>query len=349
MKSISNLHCKIYSKSRLIVYSLLLAIFAIACNTNQPAKKIVSDPLPSWNEGKTKSAIIDFVNDVTNPNSANFINVADRIAAFDNDGNLWSEQPAYFQLFFAIDRVRQLAPEHPEWKTQEPFKSLLENNMEEFAASGEHGILEVVMATHTGMSVDEFEAIVKNWLASAKHPRFNRPYSDLVYQPMLELLDYLRANNFKTFIVSGGGIEFMRPWVEGVYGIPKDQVVGSSIKTKFAWKDGQPVIERLPEMDFIDDKEGKPLGINKFIGRRPVFASGNSDGDLAMLQWTAAGEGKRFILYLHHTDEVREWAYDRESHFGKLDKGLDEANEKGWTVIDMKNDWKVVYPFELKN
>jgi len=334
------------STKTLIILGLFLQMFLFACTNKATTEKIGSDPLPSWNDGKTKSAIIDFVNDVTNPQSANFIEVADRIATFDNDGNLWLEQPVYFQLFFAIDRVKQLAPEHPEWKSEEPFKSLLENNLEEFAKSGEHGILEVVMATHAGMTTDEFEVIVKDWLATAKHPRFNRPYTDLVYQPMLELLDYLRANDFKTFIVSGGGIEFMRPWVEEVYGIPKNQVVGSSIKTKFVFKDGLPVIERLPEIDFIDDKEGKPLGINRFIGRKPVFASGNSDGDLAMLQWTAAGEGKRFVMYLHHTDDVREWAYDRNSSIGRLDKGLDEATEKGWTVIDMKNDWKVIYPFE---
>ena len=341
-----------HPKFKLYNYTLLAIafFFIVSCTTTTTSKMDMGMdyPLPSWNKGKTKSAIIDFVNDVTNPQSPNFIEVADRIATFDNDGNLWSEQPAYFQSFFAIDRVKKLAPEHPEWKTQEPYKSILEDNMAEFAKSGEHGILEIVMGTHAGMSTDEFEDIVKEWLATAKHPRFNRPFTDLVYQPMLELLDYLRANDFKTFIVSGGGIEFMRPWVEGVYGIPKDQVVGSSIKTRFVINDGKPVIERLPEMDFIDDKEGKPLGINKFIGRRPVFASGNSDGDLAMMQWTAAGKGKRFILYLHHTDDVREWAYDRNSSFGRLDKGLDEAAENGWTVIDMKNDWKVIYPFELE-
>lgn len=325
----------------------IVFVFLAACTVTQQEEKVESDPLPSWNEGSTKSEIMDFVSDVTDPSSTNFIKIEDRIATFDNDGNLWSEQPAYFQLFFAIDRVKKLAPEHPEWKSQEPFKSLLEDNLAEFAKFGEHGILEVVMASHAGMSTEEFEEIAKEWLASAKHPRFNKPYTDLVYQPMLELLDYLRANDFKTFIVSGGGIEFMRPWVEEVYGIPKDQVVGSSIKTEFAIEDGKALIKRLPEIDFIDDKEGKPLGINKFIGRRPVFASGNSDGDLAMMQFTASGEGKRFMLYLHHTDEVREWAYDKNSHIGRLDKGLTEAEEKGWTVIDMKNDWKVIYPFEL--
>lgn len=311
------------------------------------AKSVRTDPLPSWNDGATKTAIIDFVSDVTNAESKNFIDIADRIATFDNDGNLWSEQPAYFQLFFAIDRVKQLAPEHPEWKIEQPFKAVLEDDMATLAEQGEHGILGLVMATHSGITTEEFEIIVKDWLSSAKHPRFNRPYTDLVYQPMLELIDYLRANDFKTFIVSGGGIEFMRPWVEEVYGIPRNQVIGSSIKTEFVIKDGIPVINRLPEIDFIDDKAGKPIGIHKFIGRKPVFASGNSDGDLQMLQWTASGDGLRFMLYLHHTDSIREWAYDRDSHIGRLDKGLDEAKEKGWTVIDMKEDWKIIYPFEL--
>jgi len=306
-----------------------------------------TDPLPSWNEGVTKMAIIDFVTDVTKAESENFIDIADRIATFDNDGNLWSEQPAYFQLFFAIDRIKALAPQHPEWKTEQPFKAVLENNMEELAQQGEHGLVELVMASHAGNTTEEFEAIVKEWLATAKHPRFDRPYTDLVYQPMLELLDFLRANDFKTFIVSGGGIDFMRPWVEEVYGIPRDQVVGSIIVKEFVNEDGNPVIKRLGKLEFNNDKEGKPIGIQKFIGRKPVFASGNSDGDLPMLQWTASGDGLRFMLYLHHTDSIREWAYDRESHIGRLDKGLDEAKEKGWTVINMKEDWKVIYPFEF--
>jgi len=306
-----------------------------------------TDPLPSWNEGVTKTAIIDFVNDVTKAESENFIDITDRIATFDNDGNLWSEQPAYFQLFFAIDRIKALAPQHPEWITEQPFKAVLENNMEELAQQGEHGLVELVMASHAGNTTEEFEAIVKEWLATAKHPRFDRPYTDLVYQPMLELLDFLRANDFKTFIVSGGGIDFMRPWVEEVYGIPRDQVVGSIIVKEFVNEDGNPVIKRLGKLEFNNDKEGKPIGIQKFIGRKPVFASGNSDGDLPMLQWTASGDGLRFMLYLHHTDSIREWAYDRESHIGRLDKGLDEAKEKGWTVINMKEDWKVIYPFEF--
>lgn len=330
----------------------MICVF-VACTSNtetkesepsQPAE--ITDPLPSWNNGTTKSAILDFVKDVTNVTGENFIPVADRIATFDNDGNLWSEQPAYFQLFFAMDRIKAMAPDHPEWKTEQPFKAVLENDTKELAKHGEHGLLKLVMVSHAGMTTTEFEAIVKDWLKTAKHPRFDRPYTDLVYQPMLELLQYLRENDFKTFIVSGGGIEFMRPWVEEVYGIPPDQVVGSSIKTEFDYNNGNPVIRRLAELDFIDDKAGKPVGIHKFIGRKPVFASGNSDGDLQMMQWTASNDFKSFMLYLHHTDADREWAYDRDSHIGKLDKGLDEAAEKGWTVIDMKKDWNKIYPFE---
>jgi len=330
---------------------IAILIVSVACNSIiEPNEKKLSDtkeikdPLPSWNEGKTKEAIINYVNDVTNIESENFIPVSERIATFDNDGNLWSEQPAYFQLFFAIDRIKALAPDHPEWKTQQPFKAVLDDDMKELAKHGEHGLLELVMASHAGMTTEEFEQIVKEWLTTAKHPRFERPFTDLVYQPMLELLQYLRDNEFKTFIVSGGGIEFMRPWVEGVYGIPPDQVVGSSIKTEFDYNNGNPVIRRLAEIDFIDDKDGKPIGIHKFIGQKPVFASGNSDGDLQMMQWAASNSHKSFMLYLHHTDAEREWAYDRESHVGRLDKGLDEAHEKGWTIIDMKNDWKVIYP-----
>jgi phosphoglycolate phosphatase-like HAD superfamily hydrolase len=330
---------------RYIVSAIFILITLNSCKISDPNP---ADSLPSWNDGLSKDAIIGFVNEITDENSPNFVPAAERIATFDNDGTLWSEQPAYFQLFFAIDRVKALAPEHPEWKTEQPFKAVLENDMKALAASGEHGLLELVMATHAGMTTDEFEQIVKAWLATAKHPRFNRPFTDLVYQPMLELLDYLRANGFKTFIVSGGGIEFMRPWVEEVYGIPPEQVVGSVIKTKFELRDGKPVLMRLPELDFIDDKAGKPVGIHKFIGRRPIAAFGNSDGDLQMLQWTDSGKGKRLLVYIHHTDAEREWAYDRDSHIGRLDKGLDVAKEKGWTVVDMKQDWKVIYPFDLK-
>jgi hypothetical protein len=337
------------------IYILLISIVLFSCKEKVDSTEIstsideIVDPLPSWKDGATKQAIMNYVNDVTTEGNANFIPVSERIATFDNDGNLWSEQPAYFQLFFAMDRVKALAPEHPEWKTTQPYQSVLENDMKTLMSYGEHGLIEIVMATHAGNTVGEFEQIVKDWLATAKHPRFDRPYTDLVYQPMLELLNYLQENNFKTFIVSGGGIEFMRPWVESVYGIPKDQVVGSSIKTEFVMVEGTPEIKRLPALDFIDDKDGKPLGIHKFIGRKPVFASGNSDGDLQMLQWTDSNSYPSFQLYLHHTDAEREWAYDKNSSVGRLDKGLVEANEKGWTVIDMKNDWKVVYPFELKN
>jgi len=335
------------------ILSLLFVLFIlVGCNDNTKNEekttettKTTVDPLPSWNEGETKQSILDYVNSVTTEGE-DFIPISDRIATFDNDGNLWSEQPAYFQLFFAIDRIKALAPEHPEWKTTQPYQSVLENDMEKLMSYGEHGLIKIVMATHAGNTVAEFEKIVKDWLATAKHPRFNKPYNELVYQPMLELLDYLRANDFKTFIVSGGGIEFMRPWVEEVYGIPKDQVVGSSIKTEFVIEDGMAKIVRLPELDFIDDKAGKPVGINKFIGRKPVFASGNSDGDLQMLQYTDSNTHKSFQLYLHHTDADREWAYDSESHVGRLDKGLDYAEENNWTVIDMKEDWKVVYPFD---
>jgi hypothetical protein len=333
--------------SSLSILVVLAVAFIDSCSPSSPENELTQDPLPSWNEGETKTTIINFVQEVTDKQSQYFIDIPDRIAVFDNDGNLWSEKPVYFQLFFAADRVKALAPEHPEWKTLQPFQSLLENDLNTFSTFGEHGILEVVMATHAGNSTEEFEKIVKDWLSTAKHPRFNRPFTEFVYQPMLELIDYLQKNDFKTFIVSGGGIEFMRPWVEQVYGIPRDQVIGSSIKTEFVIKDGKPVIIRLPEVDFIDDKEGKPIGINKFIGRKPILCSGNSDGDLAMMQYTASGEGLRFMLYLHHTDSIREWAYDRNSSVGRLDKGLDEAKEKGWTIINMKEDWKVVYPFEL--
>lgn len=269
---------------------------------------------------------------------------AERIAVFDNDGCLWSEQPAYFQLLFAIDRIRELAPDHPEWKDQQPFKAVLDNDMKALAAAGEHGLLELVMASHAGMTTVAFEKVVRDWLASARHPTTGKPYTAMVYQPMLEVLDYLRANGFKTFIVSGGGIEFMRPWTEAVYGIPPEQVIGSSIKTKFDVRDGEPVLVRLPEVNFIDDKAGKPVGINQHIGRRPVMAFGNSDGDLQMLQWTTAGTGPRIGVIVHHTDAEREWAYDRASHIGKLDKALDLAVGSGWVVVDMKNDWNKVYP-----
>jgi phosphoserine phosphatase len=309
---------------------------------------VTSDPLPSWNEGPSKRAIINFVTRVTTPGSVNFVPPEERIATFDNDGTLWSEQPMYFQLIFALDRIKKLGPQHPEWQEKQPFKAALEGDLETVFSGGEHSLLELVMASHAGNTTEEFSQTVKDWLATAKHPRFNRSYNECVYQAMLEVLAYLRANGFKTYIVSGGGIEFMRPWTEQVYGIPPEQVVGSSIKTKFEMRDGKPVLVRLPEINFIDDKEGKPVGINQHIGRRPIAAFGNSDGDLQMLQWTAAGDGPSLMVYIHHTDAEREWAYDRESHIGRLDKGLDEADTKGWMVVDMKQDWKVIYPFQMR-
>jgi len=302
------------------------------------------DPLPSWNNGKAKQSIINFVAKVTKQGSPDFVPPAERVATFDNDGTLWSEQPMYFQFLFAFDRVKALAPEHPEWKDKEPFASVLKGDVKGAFAGGKHAMLEIIMETHAGMTTDAFEKIVEAWIATAKHPTKKRPYTAMVYQPMLELLAHLRANGFKTFIVSGGGIEFMRPWVEGIYGIPPEQVVGSSIKTKYEMRDGKPVLVRLPELNFMNDKDGKPIGIHTQIGRRPIAAFGNSDGDLQMLQWTTAGPGPRFALYVHHTDSKREWAYDRDSSIGRLDKGLNEARAKGWTVVDMKQDWKVIYP-----
>jgi len=304
------------------------------------------DPLASWNDTASKRAIVEFVEQATRKGSPAFVPVPERIAVFDNDGTLWSEKPLYFQLQFAIDRVRQRAPNHPEWSTEQPLKAVLDNDQETLAASGMEGLLTLLMASHTGMTTDEFAQTVEDWLHTSQHPRFKRLYTPLVFQPMLELLDYLRDNDFKTYIVSGGGIEFMRVFAEDAYGIPPEQVIGSSIKTEFTLRNGEPVLVRLPEIDFINDKAGKPVGIHRFIGRRPIAAFGNSDGVLQMLQWTSAGKGQRFALYVHHTDDAREWAYDRASHIGRLDIGLDEAQAKGWTVVDMKRDWKRIYPFE---
>lgn len=318
-----------------LAITLLFSVMAQADN---------KDPLPSWHDGKAKQSILAFVQSVTTEGSDDFVAVPERIATFDNDGTLWAEKPMYFQLFFAIDRVKTLAPQHPEWKQQEPYASILKGDIKGALAGGEKAILELIMATHAGMTTTEFEQQVVSWLADAKHPTTGLKFTEMVYQPMLELLAYLRANDFKTFIVSGGGIEFMRPWTEQVYGIPPEQVVGSSVKTQFEMRQDIPVILRLPQLNFLDDKEGKPVAINQHIGRRPIAAFGNSDGDLQMLQWTTVGKGPRFALYVHHTDAEREWAYDRESSIGRLDKGLDEAKQKGWTVVDMKQDWRVIYP-----
>ncbi len=322
--------------------SLLAAALALLLGNAAAA----ADPLPSWNEGSTKAKIVDFVQRVTTEGSADYVPAAERIATFDNDGALWAEQPMYFQAFFAFDRVKQLAPDHPEWRDLEPFASILKGDAEAALAGGEKALLEIITATHTGMTSEEFTAAVNEWLTTARHPATGRPYTEMVYQPMLEFLTYLRANGFKTFIVSGGGIEFLRPWTERVYGIPPEQVVGSSVKTKYEVRDGKPVIVRLPEIDFIDDKAGKPIGIHEHLGRRPILAYGNSDGDFQMLEWTTSGDGARLGLLLHHTDANREWAYDRDSHVGRLDRGLDEASQNGWIVIDMQKDWRQVFARE---
>ncbi len=327
-----------------IVAAIRITLLAAAAAFTTVAWAQAADPLPSWNDGAAKARIVAFVKAVTDSAGKDHVAPAERVAVFDNDGTLWSEQPAYFQLQFAIDRVKALAPKHREWKTKQPFKAALEGDMKALAASGEKGLLELVMATHAGNTPEQFQKTVRDWLAVARHPKFGRPYTDLVYQPMLELLAYLRANGFKTYIVSGGGIEFVRAWSEEVYGIPPEQVIGSSIKTKYEVRDGVPTLVRLPEINFIDDKAGKPVGINQHIGRRPIAAFGNSDGDFQMLEWVTAGPGPRLGLLLHHDDAEREYAYDRKSHIGRLDRGLDEGPRRGWTIASMKNDWKTVYP-----
>ena len=314
----------------------------------QPQPAPAADPLPSWNETASKKAIVAFVGRVTKEGGPDFVPPAERIATFDNDGTLWSEKPVPFQLMFALDRVKAMAPQHPEWKSKPPFAAVLKGDMAGLAATGEKGMLGIVAATHTGMTTDEFTQAVQDWITTAKHPKTGRLYTDMVYQPMLELLSYLRANGFKTFIVSGGGVEFMRPWTERVYGIPPEQVVGSAGKMKLEVRDGKPVLVKLPELDFVDDKEGKPVGIQSRIGRRPIAAFGNSDGDMQMLEWATAGPGARFALFVHHDDAAREFAYDRADKLQQFNKGWDEAVAKGWTVVSMKDDWKVIYPGEKK-
>lgn len=305
---------------------------------------LAEDILPSWNEGASKLAITSFVEKVTREGTPDYVAPGDRIATFDNDGTLWSEQPMYFQAIYIFDRIKELAPQHPEWKDEEPFSSVLKGDLASALDGGEQALMKMVLATHSGLTTDEFDQAVRDWLSAARHPKTGRPYPKMIYQPMLELLDYLRANGFKTFIVSGGGIDFLRVFAEDVYGVPPEQVVGSSIKATYEVRDGQPVLVKIPELDFIDDKEGKPVGIHQHIGRRPLMAFGNSDGDFQMLEWTTAGIGPRFGLLVHHTDADREWAYDRHSAVGKLARGLDEGPSKGWTIVDMKADWKTVYP-----
>jgi len=323
----------------------IILIFS-SCNTQETKSEahIVLDPLSSWNEGESKQAILDFVTRTTTEGTPDFIPESDRVAVFDNDGTLWSEQPIYFQLAYAIDFIKKEAPNHPEWSNKEPYKSLLAGDMEQVLAGGEKTLLQLVMASHAGMSGEEFNKSVTSWLETAKHPKTGKPYEQMIFQPMVELLEYLRANSYKTFIVSGGGIDFMRVWAEKAYGIPPYQVIGSSIKAQYEVIDGIPVIIKLPELNFIDDKEGKPVGIHYHIGKRPVFAAGNSDGDYAMLQYTSTGDGPRFGMIVHHTDSVREFAYDRDSPIGNLAKGLDDATKYDWLIIDMQKDWKVIYP-----
>ncbi len=335
----------ILSRRAVLAGVLAAGLFGFASGQ---AQSEVPDPLPSWNEGPVKKSIIDFVTRVTKEGGPDYVKPELRIATIDNDGTLWVEQPMYTQLAFALDRVKVLAPQHPEWKTTQPIKAVLDGDVEALAASGEKGMVEIIAATHSGMSTDDFLKIVGDWLATAKHPRFKRLYTELVYQPMIELLVYLRANQFKTFIVSGGGQEFMRVFAEKTYDVPPEQVVGSGSATQFETWDEAPVLMRLPKVDFIDDGPGKPVGINRFVGRHPIFAFGNSDGDKEMLEWTAARPGLSFMGLVHHTDGVREYAYDRQSKFGKLDKALDEANAKGWAVVDMKKDWKTIFPPEAK-
>jgi phosphoserine phosphatase len=331
---------------RRFLAAALLAVASAGAASAGAASGLGAVPLSSWNDGAAKRSIVEFVTRVTNPDGPEFVRPSERIAVFDNDGTLWAEQPVYFQALFTIDRVRALAPRHPEWKTEEPFASLLKGDTKAVLAGGERALGRIAMATHAGMTTEEFEGIVRDWIATARHPKTGRPYTEMVYQPMIELLAYLRANGFRTFVVSGGGVEFMRPWAERVYGVAPEEVVGSRIKTRYELRDGKPVLVRLPELEFVDDGPGKPVAIQMQIGRRPLAAFGNSDGDLPMLEWTAAGPGARFCLYVRHTDADREWAYDRTSPVGRLDKGLDEARARGWTVVDMKTDWKRVFAFE---
>jgi phosphoglycolate phosphatase-like HAD superfamily hydrolase len=333
-------------RPKFIFASLLLVIFSSCSNSPQKHNVTASDPLPSWNEGASKKAILDFVIKTTTDGSVDFVPLTDRIACFDNDGTLWTEQPLPFQLFFIIDRIKAMAPQHPEWKSKQPFKGILEGNLKSALAGGEKELIQIAMATHADITTDEFEKNVKVWMATATHPKSGKRYNEMVYQPMLELLDYLRANGYKPFIVSGGGIDFMRVWAEQVYGIPPYQIVGSSLHTRYDTTVAPPVLRKLGELNFNDDKLGKPVGIHQHIGKRPVFTAGNSDGDYAMMQYTTTGSGPRFGMYVHHTDSVREYFYDRKPSLARLCKGLDDATKYHWLIVDMKTDWKRIYPFD---
>ncbi|NMM47542.1 HAD family hydrolase [Marinigracilibium pacificum] len=333
---------------------ILLILFSNCQNSNdeQPKKEsevittdVIADPLPSWNEGNTKQSIIDFVEAITNETSKNFVKPADRIATFDNDGTLWSEKPFYFQVFFAIDRYKKLSNNHPEWQKDALFTKLNSDNPEVLSSITMHELMELVMKSHAGVTTVEFEKAVIDWINKSAHPKSGKHFNEMTFQPMIELVEYLQKNQFKVYIVSGGGVEFMRPWVEKAYSIPKEQIIGSTIKSEFSIVNGDPIIKKLPEIDFIDDKEGKPLAINRIIGKKPIFTAGNSDGDLQMAQWTASNNN-HFILFVHHTDDEREWAYDRESSVGQFNNALDIAMDKGWTIVDMKNDWNKIHPFD---
>jgi phosphoglycolate phosphatase-like HAD superfamily hydrolase len=330
------------SQMKLISRSILIAILLPILAAANAAR--ADEPLRSWNAGAAKTAILAFVSATTTQGSSDFVPPSERIAVFDNDGTLWSEQPIYFQFAYVVDRIKELAPAHPEWQQDEPFKSVIAGDIAAALAGGAAGLDQMMAVTHAGMTTEEFSTTVGEWLKTARHPRFDRPYNELTFRPMVELLTYLRANGYKTFIVSGGGVEFMRVWADQAYGIPPEQVIGSSGVVSYELDGDRPVLRKQPKVEFVDDGPGKPVGINRFIGRRPVFAAGNSDGDLQMLQWTTLDAGPRFGMIVHHTDAEREWAYDRTSHIGRLDKALDEALRRGWVVVDMKTDWNVIYP-----
>lgn len=335
---------------KLIAWGKFISVILISgISFTTLAENTTLDPLPSWHDGKAKQRIISFIKETTDPKSKQFITVENRIATFDNDGTLWAEKPVYFQFFFAIDRIKTLAPKHPEWKTEQPFAAVLSNDMDTVMKSGMDGFMKLIIATHTGISTDEFNTLVKNWMKVAKHPVTDQHYVDMTYQPMIEVLKYFRTHGYKTYIVSGGGVEFMRAWAPEVYGIPSEQIIGTRFETKWDMKAGQPVLMRLPKVEFNDDKEGKPVAIQQIIGKRPVAAFGNSDGDMQMLQWTTAGKGPRLSVLIHHTDAQREWAYDKDSHVGKLDSALIEAKKENWLVVDMKKDWQTVFHTEQQH
>jgi phosphoserine phosphatase len=323
--------------------SLSVLAAAVGLLFNTVAGAAGSDPLPGWQDGRTKQTLLEFIAQTTRSGSPRFVPVAERIAVFDNDGTLWSEQPVYVQFAFALDRIKALAPRHPEWQSKEPFKSVLAGDLKGALGGGEQSIVEMLMATHAGMTSEEFEDIARQWLASARNPKTGRLYREMTYEPMVELLRYLRTRGYKTYIVSGGGSEFLRVFAQDAYGIPPEQVIGSSITNEYQVRDGKPVLVREPKVHFVDDGPGKPVGINEYIGRRPVLAFGNSDGDFQMLEWTTAGAGARLGLLLHHDDAAREVAYDRDSPVGKLANGLDEGPARGWLIVSMKDDWKRVF------